>query len=80
MGAGNESRLTRRKGRGLRPPEDYYNGPLQWLEGADHPGGQLLDSKQSRNRSRYVQFSLKQYPHLPREVGGREWEWCGFSK
>lgn len=37
----------------------------------DCPGGQLLDDKQSRNRSRYVQLSLKQYPHLVREVGGK---------
>lgn len=47
VGAGNESRLTRRKGRGSRPPEDYYNGPLQWLEGADHPGGQHLILKRA---------------------------------
>lgn len=71
-GAGNEGKLTRKRGK--RPFPDITKigvGSLQWLEDADRPGGQLLDDKQSRNRSRYIQLSLKQYPYLVREAGGK---------
>lgn len=77
VGAGNESKLSRREGRAQGHLRISHLGPYNGWRVPDYPGGQLWGSKRSRNRSRYVRFFLKQYPRPLREAGGRLWEQGG---